>query len=63
MARTNRRREPGEVVNPNRGTKKNQRRTDRKSNKKKLQEIDFQDPGSLDEYDDYEEEKIVRGND
>ena len=63
MARTNRRREPREVINPNRGTKKNQRRAGRKSTKKKLQEIDFQDPGAWDDYDDYEEENIVRGND
>jgi len=61
MARTNRRREPGEVVNPNRGIKKNQRRNDRKSSKKKLQEIDHQDPESWDEY--QEDRYIVRGND
>ena len=60
MARTNRRREPVDVVNPNRGIKKNQRRTDRKSSKKKIQEIDYRDP---DAWDDYEEEYISRGND
>ena len=60
MARTNRRREPGEVVNPNRGIKKNKRRNDRKSSKKKLQEIDHQDPESWDEY---QEDNVVRGND
>ena len=60
MARTNRRREPGDVVNPNRGINKNQRRTDRKSSKKKIQEIDYIDP---DAWDDYEEEYISRGND
>ena len=61
MARTNRRREPREVVHPNRGTKKNQRRTDRKSTKKKIQEIDYTNPDSWDEYE--EEEHIGRGND
>lgn len=61
MARTNRRREPGEVVNPNRGIKKNQRRTSRKSNKKKLQEIDYKNPEAWDDYE--EEEHISRGND
>ena len=52
MARTNRRREPREVVNPNRGTKKNQRRNSRKNNKQKLQEIDYTNPDAWDEYDD-----------
>ena len=61
MARTNRRREPGEVLNPNRGTKKNQRRNSRKNNKQKLQEIDYTNPDAWDEYDD--EEYISRGND
>ena len=60
MARTNRRREPGEVVNPNRGIKNNQRRNDRKNSKKKLEEIDHQDPESWDEYE--EDRYIVRGN-
>ena len=58
MARTTRRREPSEIVNPNRGTKKNQRRSNRKNSKKKLQEIDHQNP---DAWDDYQEENIVRG--
>ena len=61
MARTNRRREPGEVVNPNRGIKKNQRRTSRKSDKKKLQEVDYKNPDALDSYE--EEDHISRGND
>jgi hypothetical protein len=61
MARTTRRREPGEIVNPNRGVKKNLRRNDRKSSKKKLQEIDHQDPEAWDEY--QEDRYIVRGND
>ncbi len=62
MARTNRRREPGEVLNPNRGTKKNQRRNSRKNNKQKLQEIDYTNPDAWDEYDD-DEHNISRGND
>ena len=61
MARTNRRREPGEVLNPNRGTKKNQRRNSRKNNKQKLQEIDYTNPDAWDEYDD--DEHISRSND
>tara|TARA_R110000851_G_scaffold106389_5_gene225449 strand:- start:672 stop:857 length:186 start_codon:yes stop_codon:yes gene_type:complete len=61
MARTTRRREPSEIVNPNRGIKKNKRRNDRKSSKKKLQEIDHQDPEAWDEY--QEDRYIVRGND
>ena len=61
MARTTRRREPSEIVNPNRGIKKNKRRNDRKSSKKKLQEIDHLDPEAWDEY--QEDRYIVRGND
>jgi|TARA_R110001583_G_scaffold117111_1_gene268139 hypothetical protein len=61
MARTTRRREPSEIVNPNRGIKKNKRRNDRKSSKKKLQEIDHLDPEAWDEY--QEDRHIVRGND
>ena len=44
MARTNRRREPDEVVNVNRSMKKKDRRSDRKNVKKRLQEIDVTDP-------------------
>ena len=44
MARTNRRREPDEVVNVNRSMKKKDRRSDRKNIKKRLQEIDVTDP-------------------
>ena len=44
MARTNRRREPAEVVNVNRSMKKKNRRSDRKNVKKRLQEIDVTDP-------------------
>jgi len=41
MARTNRRREPDEVINPNKGTKKNQRRTNRKNLKNSIKKIDY----------------------
>ena len=41
MARTNRRREPDEVSNPNKGTKKNQRRTNRKNLKNSIKNIDY----------------------
>jgi hypothetical protein len=51
MARTNRRREPNEVVNTKRSIKKSSRRGDRKSLKRKLQEIDYQDPNSWDNID------------
>ena len=44
MARTNRRREPDEVVNVNRSMKKKDRRSSRKNVKKRLQEIDITDP-------------------
>ena len=55
MARTNRRRDPGEVVNVNRSMKKKNRRSDRKNVKKRLQEIDVTDPdyGFEDEEDEY----------
>ena len=43
MARTNRRREPDEVVNVNRSMKKKDRRSSRKNVKKRLQEIDVTD--------------------
>ena len=46
MARTNRRREPDEVVNVNRSMKKKNRRNDRKNSKKRIQEIDHSDPYS-----------------
>ena len=59
MARTNRRREPNEVVNTKRSIKKSSRRGDRKSLKRKLQEIDYQDPNSWDNID--EEDFYVRG--
>tara|TARA_Y100000310_G_C19964231_1_gene482553 strand:- start:59 stop:241 length:183 start_codon:yes stop_codon:yes gene_type:complete len=46
MARTNRRRDPGEVVNVNRSMKKKDRRSSRKNTKKRIQEIDHTDPDS-----------------
>ena len=52
MARTNRRREPREVVNPKRSIKKSFRRGDRKNSRRKLQEIDVQNPDSWDVEDD-----------
>ena len=58
MARTNRRRDPGEVVNVNRSMKKKDRRSSRKNVKKRLQEIDITDPDfGFDE----EEENHIRG--
>ena len=53
MARTNRRRDPGEVVNVNRSMKKKNRRNDRKNSKKRIQEIDHSDPYSDFDEDDY----------
>ena len=50
MARTNRRREPSEVVNSNRSIKKISRRNNRKNLKRKLQEIDYQNPESWDNF-------------
>ena len=58
MARTNRRREPDEVVNVNRSMKKKDRRSSRKNIKKRLQEIDVTDPDFG--FDD-EEDNHVRG--
>ena len=58
MARTTRRREPSEVVNLNRGSKKNERRSNRKNIKKRIQEIDYTNP----DFDDLEDEEyVVRG--
>ena len=61
MSHTTRRRDPGEVINPKRSIKKSSRRSDRKNSKRKLQEIDCQNPDSLDNIDD--EELYVRGTD
>jgi len=58
MARTNRRRDPEEVVNVNRSMKKKDRRSSRKNIKKRLQEIDVTDPDFG--FDD-EEDNHVRG--
>jgi len=61
MARTTRRREPGEVVNPKRSIKKSFRRSDRKNSRRKLQEIDPTNPDSWDDIEN--EEYVVRGVD
>ena len=61
MSHTTRRREPDEVISPKRSIKKSSRRSDRKNSKRKLQEIDCQNPDSLDNIDD--EELYVRGID
>jgi len=61
MSHTTRRRDPGEVISPKRSIKKSSRRSDRKNSKRKLQEIDCQNPDSLDNIDD--EELYVRGID
>jgi len=50
MARTTRRREPGEVVNTKRSIKKSFRRSDRKNSRRKLQGIDSTDPESWDDF-------------
>tara|TARA_R100001082_G_scaffold84179_1_gene50856 strand:- start:1075 stop:1248 length:174 start_codon:yes stop_codon:yes gene_type:complete len=41
MARTNRRREPEDINNPNKGTKKIQRRSNRKNIKNNLKKMDY----------------------
>lgn len=41
MARTNRRREPEDIANPNKGTKKNQLRSNRKNLKNSIKKIDY----------------------
>ena len=50
MGRTTRRREPGEVVNTKRSTKKMSRRNNRKNLKRKLHEIDYQNPENWDNF-------------
>ena len=60
MARTTRRREPGEVVNINKSSKKKSRRDNRKNTKQRIKEIDYTIP-NYDELDD--DEYIIRGND
>ena len=59
MARTNRRREPNEIVNTRRSIKKSSRRGDRKNLKRRLQEIDCKNPDSWDSMD--EEDSYVKG--
>ena len=61
MGRTTRRREPGEVVNPNRSFKKSSRRSDRKNSRRKLQEIDPKNPESWDDINDDEADEYVKG--
>ena len=61
MARTNRRREPNEIMNTKRSIKKSFRRSDRKNSRRKLQEIDPTNPESWNDIDD--EEFDVRGID
>ena len=58
MSRTNRRRETDEIVNTNRASKKSERRNDRKNVKKKLSEIDTR---YIDQWDDDEDQHIIRG--
>ena len=58
MSRTNRRREADEVINTNRASKKSERRNDRKNVKKKLSEIDTR---YIDQWDDDEDQHIIRG--
>ena len=58
MARTTRRREPGEVINPHKSSKKNERRSKRKNTKQRIKEIDYAYP-EHDELDD--DDYIVKG--
>ena len=59
MARTTRRREPSEIVNPHKSSKKKDRRSSRKSTKQRIKEIDYTNPN----HDELEaDEYIVRGN-
>ena len=58
MARTKRRRDNEEIVNPHRASKKIDRRNNRKNIKKKINEIDTQ---HLDEWDDDDDKYITRG--
>ena len=59
MGRTTRRREPSEVVNTKRSTKKMSRRNNRKNLKRKLHEIDYQNPENWDNFENGE--YVVRG--
>ena len=58
MARTKRRRDNEEIVNPHRASKKIDRRNNRKNIKRKINEIDTQ---HLDEWDDDDDKYITRG--
>ena len=58
MARTNRRREPEDIANPNKGTKKLQRRSNRKNIKNNLKKMDY---SAIDA--DEEEMSFTRGYD
>ena len=58
MARTNRRREPNEIINTKRSIKKSFRRGDRKNSRRMLQEIDPKNPESWSDIED--EEPSVR---
>ena len=55
MARTTRRREPSEIVNPYKSNKKKDRRTDRKSTKQRIKEIDYTNPN----HDELEDDEYV----
>ena len=55
MARTTRRREPGEVVNINKSTKKKDRRSNRQSTKQRIKEIDYTNPN----HDELEDDEYV----
>ena len=52
VARTNRKRESDDVVNPARSIKKEDRRSKRKNTKMKIQEIDCQNLDSLNDFED-----------
>tara|TARA_R100000329_G_C7610525_1_gene216652 strand:- start:1275 stop:1451 length:177 start_codon:yes stop_codon:yes gene_type:complete len=49
MARTNRRKDASEVVKPNRGVKKNQRKTRRNNTRNSIKKLDYNDPNLLEE--------------
>ena len=56
MARTNRRRDNEEIVNPHRSSKKNDRRNNRKNIKRKINEIDTR---YIDQWEDDEDDKYI----
>ena len=59
MARTKRKRDSDEVINPARSIKKTERRSKRKNSKLRIQELDYQNQDSLDSYED--EINLIRG--